>query len=371
MKLIITFNKNFSKIKIFLLKKWFYYILILGTILIIPSFSNNKKSKKKVKNTAPLLIKKPNKTQVTTFLKKETYHEFFEFVNKNKQFQPKKIDHAINEFLFEQKQFFYHFFNKKDYTNSLFYLNNLLISKQKYIRQTINRYNKIVTDTDEELLLPFNPDSSNKSIVINRPWIGLLINFTSEKKLEIDYVFPSSIIHNQDVYQGDFLIKINHIPINSIKKANYIINNLQAGNAILLEFESNLKKKNYYIVLNKRPSSPLYTTLITNPKTPKIETFYPFFGIALKPIKKNYTFEKKIINLFKVTKIKKTSSLHKKGVEKEDLLGIIENKVNNKQNLLKIIHLPIKKGKKELDKKKQKKDYLYEVKALSDNEFIL
>ena len=371
MNSIIIFNKNLIKIKIFLLKKYFYYILIVGTILIIPSCTSNK-GKKKVKNTLSSLTEKPNKAQVITFVKKKSYHEFFNLINQNKQSQPKEINQAINEYLLEQKQFFYHFFNKKDYTNSLFYLNNLLVSKQKYIRETINRYNKIVTDSDEELLLPFNPNSHNKSISINRPWIGFLVNFTSKKKLEIDYVFPFSTIYNQGIYQGDLLIKINHIPIDSLKKANHIINNLQAGNVILLEFQSKLKKKNYYLILNKRPPSPLYTVLIKNPTTPKIETLYPFFGITLKAIKKKYTFEKKKIKLFTVTKIKKTSPLYKKGVKKKDLLGIIENKIKDKQNLLKVIHLPIKEfDKKGFDKKKQKKDYIYEFKAFSDNEFIL
>jgi S1-C subfamily serine protease len=204
------------------------------------------------------------------------------------------------------------------------------------------------------------------------PWLGAMLKENKEKKeVRIQYIFPSSSLPELGVHMEDILVSINGNRIDSIENAQNIISSFEPGNIVnLLFLKSDKTLVQRYVVLTRRPEYALYyATRISN----RIDSFFPYFGIALdrKNSKKSslkLKEEKIDVQLYKVIKVEKDTIFYNMGVKPGDSIGILLDIYKNLRRHIQVIHLPQDKSLKEL---KNLSDYIYNVKSHKYNKNIV
>ena len=314
-----------------------------------------KKSSKsqKVVNKVTLLIEEGEQ-----LLAKSDLISFFKLLNENKNAYPQVEKTLTEAFVTREKELFFYFLQNKLYEESLFHLENIKAIRH-YGKYVLHRYDQIA-------ILNKMKKNGNTNKIPSNGWIGMILN-NSDGILQYQYAFPGSILSFTDIPQDRKIIEINHQPIQYVSEIENILSKLQAGNIVMLslakikaskkEKEKNKHIENYYTMISHKPPSPL-SALSRNDELTRIQALYLYFDVFLKtkPYRK-IKIKRQKINLYKIKTIRTSSPLYKKGVRRDDAIGIISTEIRQSEYKLKVIHFP---NKKEIPRSKMK-DYTYSI----------
>ncbi|MBN2439686.1 MAG: trypsin-like peptidase domain-containing protein, partial [Spirochaetales bacterium] len=205
-----------------------------------------------------------------------------------------------------------------------------------------------------------------------RPWLGVKLKENEKKReVRIGYVFPASPLRDLNVRMEDILVSINGTRIDTIEKAQNIINSLETGNLVSLFFlKPDKTPLALYAILSRRPDYALYSGIWTSNE---ISSFFPYFGVALdntKVTKRNLKVNDMKIDVpfYKVLKVENETFFYNMGVKIGDSIGILFNVYENLTRYIRVVHLPQDKSIKDL---KNLSDYIYNVKKDKYDENIL
>jgi serine protease Do len=223
----------------------------------------------------------------------------------------------------------------------------LLIGKDGLI------YGMIVAGTylhDINFMVPSNLimvvlDRLRSGIEVTRPWLGLLLEENpdpAKKEIRIIDVFPSSPIGETNLRGEPVLRRIDDIPVSSIKKAQDVVMNMNAGNVVKISYADGGVEKDRWVVLARRPDYPVYYAVKDNNK---FSSLYPHFGFEIDRRKGQtiaYSGKSGKANLFMytVTRVQPNTFLDSRGLKVGDRVGFIYDYFDDKTRYIQILHIP-------------------------------
>jgi S1-C subfamily serine protease len=126
-------------------------------------------------------------------------------------------------------------------------------------------------------VLKFLPSLYKEGEILHS-WIGLSIHET-KTELEVLYSVPGSPAKDAGIVPGDRILKINNIPINSIRDAQDILLSLEPETLIPLSILRSGAERVIYLALGTRPFSPLENPLAFDTHE---NLFPPLFGFSAR-----------------------------------------------------------------------------------------
>ena len=286
------------------------------------------------------------------FLQKNDIVGFFQLLNTHNKTYP-QVEEILSEiYLQRERQLFYYFY-KRSYKESIFHLNNI-VALRPYGKYLVNRYEKIAIIKKMINNIPSQTQGNAPNT-----WLGIILK-NQDKALIYQYSFPGTILSFFDIPANLILSQINKKTVSNNQDVIKILAPLQAGNLVVLSFinpKTKLTEGRYYTAISHKPYQPL-TILEGKEDKHKLNSLHIYFDVILDTkIYKSITIKNQKVNLYQVTTISKQSPIFKKGVFKNDYLGIIENTITETDYFSKIIHMPYTKN----ITHSQIKDYIYSV----------
>ena len=212
-------------------------------------------------------------------------------------------------------------------------------------------------------------DGMINGISLKRPWSGLMFKNQGNNTI-LHHIFEESPFIHSGLEQGDELIKINNLEIESLEAAKSVMDNLEAGNMVSMTFLRDDIESTYRIRMMRRPDYAIYNKiarmdiferiLVASGATLQSETTR-MEGITLGSSELSFPS-------FQVEKIDENSSLYSLGVRVGDSLGLIEDYFENYQYFLTMIHIP---ENMELINLIDPRDMIFTITKDKYNEFIL
>jgi S1-C subfamily serine protease len=141
-------------------------------------------------------------------------------------------------------------------------------------------------------LLKFLPSLYKEGEAVHS-WIGLSI-FETKRDLEVIYAVAGSPGKEAGIIPGDKILKINSVPVPSIRDAQDILLSLEPETLVPVTISRGGEEKTFFIALGTRPFSPLEAPLSFEAKE---SLFPPLFGFSARRISSgffssDYTVEK-------------------------------------------------------------------------------
>jgi len=184
-------------------------------------------------------------------------------------------------------------------------------------------------------------DPMINGITIKRPWCGLLFD-DDEKSLVIHHIFEESPLAAAGLKKGDSLTAVNNISIDSLETAKNMLDTLEAGNIVSLDFSSGNRDRTFWIKMMRRPDYAIVNKIerMDIPERVLVSTGVEIIetsdSLEEVPLGQNtYIFQS-----YAVKEIDKTSYLYSQGVRKGDKLGLIEDYFKNRKYYLTVLHIP-------------------------------